>query len=243
MHFYSISLLVLIDYNLVGMTNISKITVLTLFPEYFESVMSSSMLKRAVESKAIEFEVINIREFASDKHRTTDDRPFGGGPGMVMKLQPIYAALESLAAGPHFRKPGEKELTILTSAKGGLFTQQTAIEWSSYERLTIICGHYEGVDERVAEHLIDREVRIGDYVLTGGEPAAAVMMDAVTRLVPGVLGNEESTSDESHGVPGVLGFPQYTRPEEFHGWTVPDVLIQGHHRHIQDWRQAQKRKS
>lgn len=189
-------------------------------------------MKRAQQKNAVNFQIVNIRDFATDKHQTTDDRPYGGGPGMVMKVEPIAAALKSL------NLPKESTRVLLTSAKGELFTQQKAREYSAVENLVIICGHYEGVDERVAEHLIDEEIRIGDYVLTGGEPAAIVLADAVTRLIPGVLGNDESNQDESHSVPGQLAHPQYTRPEEFQGWKVPEVLLGGHEAKIKEWRES-----
>jgi tRNA (guanine37-N1)-methyltransferase len=156
---------------------------------------------------------------------------------MVMKIEPIDKALQSLG----LNKGQTRTRIFLTSAKGEVFTQQLAMSWASeLDQIAIICGHYEGVDERVAEHLIDAEIRIGDYVLTGGEVAAVVMADAVTRLVPGVLGNELSNQDESHSSPGVRGVPQYTRPEEYNGWKVPEVLLQGHHKLIEEWREAQR---
>ncbi len=212
------------------------INILTIFPDFFRDPLSSSMLKRAVTAQVVQYQVINIRDFASGKHQHTDDRPFGGGPGMVMQIEPIDLALRSLGVA---RGQASSQI-VLTSAKGSVFTQSVARDWSSLQTLTIICGHYEGVDERVAEHLIDAEVRIGDYVLTGGEPAALVMVDAVTRLLPGVLGNEASPIDESHSVPGVLGHPQYTRPEEYRGWRVPEVLLGGNHAVIEEWRSAKK---
>lgn len=213
-----------------------KVFLLTLFPNYFDSILESSILGRALKEKKAEVSVVNIRDFTLDKHHITDDRPYGGGPGMVMKVQPIHRALEEYG----FQKgtPGEK--IVLTSAKGTPFTQQVAREWQSLERLAIICGHYEGVDERVAQHLIDEEVRIGEYVLTGGEPAAAVMLDAVARLIPGVLGNDESTTDESHDIPGKLGHPQYTRPEEYQGWKVPQELFSGDPKIIDAWRKNRR---
>ncbi len=215
------------------------ITLLTLFPEFFVSPLQESILKRAQQKGLVEYKIVNIRDFAQDKHKVTDDRPFGGGPGMVMKVEPIALALESIGVS----KGQANSRIILTSAKGSLFAQQTAVEYSNVEHLVIICGHYEGVDERVAENLIDEEVRIGNYVLTGGEPASVVMIDAVTRLLPGVLGNEASPVNESHSVSGKLGHPQYTRPEEFRGWKVPEILLGGHHAEIEKWRaeQAQNR--
>jgi tRNA (guanine37-N1)-methyltransferase len=222
-----------------------KIIILSLFPEYFESVLNTSIIKRAVEAGTVEFEVINIRGFTQDKHQVTDDRPYGGGPGMVMKVEPIYRALDDLGLVDQAGLKSESQRSvptqvILTSAKGDSFTQATAQTWSQLEQLVIICGHYEGVDERVVDHLIDQEVRVGDYVLTGGEPAAAVMLDAVSRLVPGVLGNDQSNQGESHSQPGVMAFPQYTRPEEFMGWSVPPVLLEGNHQQIADWREEHR---
>jgi tRNA (guanine37-N1)-methyltransferase len=200
-----------------------QINFLTIFPEYFSNILDSSILKRAQQKQLVKYQVINLRDFAQDKHHTTDDRPFGGGPGMVMMIEPIDLALHSL----NQKKGTKNKKTILTSAKGRLFTQASARQWSKLAELTIICGHYEGVDERVAKYLVDAEVRIGDYVLTGGEPAAAVMTDAVVRLLPGVLGNDESGQDESHRTKGLAGPEQYTRPANYRGWSVPEVLLSG----------------
>jgi tRNA (guanine37-N1)-methyltransferase len=216
-----------------------QINILTLFPEFFRGSLESSILKRAQKVGAVTYKLIQLRDFAENEYGMVDDRPFGGGPGMVMMIGPIDRALKSLGVA----KGQANKLIILTSAKGKLFTQETARNWSNLTELTIICGHYEGVDERVAEQLVDLEIRIGDYVLTGGESAAAVIVDAVTRLLPGVLGNELSNQDESHSVPGELGFPQYTRPEEYSGHKVPNVLLSGNHLLIQQWRAAQKTKS
>jgi len=215
------------------------IHILTIFPDFFTTPLAVSMLKRAQETHSVEFHIVNIRDFATDKHHVTDDRPYGGGPGMVMKAEPIVAALESL----NLPVLGDaKTRRILTSAKGALFTQAKAREYAELQDLVILCGHYEGVDERIAEHFIDEEVRIGDYVLTGGEAAALVMADAVTRLLPGVLGNDESNVNESHAEEGVLGFPQYTRPEKFREWSVPEVLLQGDPKPIAAWRESQKKR-
>lgn len=211
------------------------IVLLTLFPQYFKSILETSIIKRALVDQKLTVDVVDIRKFATDKHQTTDDRPFGGGPGMVMKVEPIHLALQSLA-------PVATQKIVLTSAKGELFTQAKAQGYSQLERLVIICGHYEGVDERVADNLIDEEIRIGEFVLTGGEPAAAVMLDAVARLLPGVLGNELSNQNESHSEVGVGGFPQYTRPVEYQGWSVPEVLLSGDHAQIEAWRQTHKKK-
>ena len=211
-----------------------KINILTIFPEYFEETLNSSILGRAVKNNLIGYQILNLRDFTTDKHQTTDQRPFGGGPGMVMMIEPIDKALASLGV-----KKGQKnKLIILTSAKGDLFKQETARDWSQLEELTIICGHYEGVDERVAKNLVDLEVRIGDYVMTGGEPAALVMADAVTRLVPAVLGNEDSNQNESHSIPGKMGHPQYTKPVDYKGWKVPEVLRSGNHQLIEEWRKS-----
>jgi tRNA (guanine37-N1)-methyltransferase len=213
-----------------------RFNILTLFPEFFKSPLNQSILKRAqdenlhLDNIPVEFNVINIRDFAQDKHHMTDDRPYGGGPGMVMKVEPIDLALKSI------KTIGLNSRVLLTSAKGQTFTQQKAQELSSLDEITIICGHYEGVDERVAQHLVDEEIRIGDYVLTGGEPAAIVIIDAVTRLLPLVLGNDQSIVQESHSKPGYLEHPHYTRPEDYNGWKVPEVLLSGHHGQIDDWK-------
>ncbi len=218
-----------------------KFTILTLFPDYFTSVFDSSILKRAQREQPklgspIEISIVNIRDFATDKHKVTDDHPYGGGPGMVMKVEPIDKALQSL---PKTSKDLSK--IILTSAKGKLFTQQTATEYSQLDELIIICGHYEGVDERVAQHLVDEEIRIGDFVMTGGEPAAGVIVDATARLLPGVLGNDESPLNESHSTPGYFEHPQYTRPEEYRGWKVPEILLGGNHALIKKWQEENSR--
>lgn len=211
-----------------------KLNILTIFTDYFSSPLASSIIKRAQEIGAVEINIIDIRNFAQDKHKLTDDRPFGGGPGMVMKVEPIDLALKSIGVS---KQPTAKNTKImLTSAKGRLFNQKKAIEYSNLDELTIICGHYEGVDERVAENLVDEEVRIGDYVLTGGEPAALVIIDSIIRLLPSVLGNEESNKNESHSEPGKLSHPQYTRPQEYNGWKVPDVLVTGNHENVAKWR-------
>jgi len=209
-----------------------KINILTIFPEFFLSPLQTSILKRATSRHLIEFNLLNLRDFTSDKHQTTDSRPFGGGPGMVMMIEPIDKALQSLHLSP---KQSHKKI-LLTSAKGTLFTQETARNFATLDELTLICGHYEGVDERVAMHLVDGEISIGDYVLTGGEPAALVISDAVTRLIPGVLGNELSNQDESHSQPHKIGHPQFSKPADYRGWTVPEILLSGHHEKIKAWR-------
>lgn len=199
--------------------------------------MSESILKRAQEKGLATIDLINIRDFSEDKHHTTDLPPYGGGPGMVMSVEPIDRALGKVKGE---REKG-KVKTVLLSAKGKLFTQEKAHEYAKLDHLILICGHYEGVDERVAEHLIDEEIRIGDYVLTGGEIPAMVITDSVIRLQPGVLGDDTSSHDESHSEVGVLEYPQYTRPAEYKGWKVPDVLLSGNHAEIEKWRNEQKK--
>ncbi len=204
-----------------------KFSVLTLFPEMF-NVLNESIIGRAVKKGIIETEFINIRDFSKDKHRRVDDYPYGAGGGMVMAPQPIYDAYKSVIGEnrPH---------TIYMSPQGKTLTQKKAKELSSYEHIVILCGHYEGVDERVLEEIVDEEVSIGDYVLTGGEIPAMVLIDCVSRMVQGVLDSEETAQAESH-YNGLLEYPQYTRPPEFMGRLVPDVLLSGHHANIEKWR-------
>lgn len=214
-----------------------KINILSTFPEFFQAPLQLSILGRAERKQLVQYNIVNLRSYASDKHQSTDQRPFGGGPGMVMMIEPIDKALADLAV-----KKGQKHKKILlTSAKGKLWRQDLARQHAELEELTIICGHYEGVDERVAEHLVDEEIRIGDYVLSGGEAATLVLVDSLVRLIPGVLGNELSNLDESQRLPGMSGFPQYTQPASYRGWSVPDVLRSGNHQEITQWRLEQKR--
>ena len=209
-----------------------RFDILSIFPEMFESFFGCSLLKKAREKGLILIEAHNIRDGAMDKHRMTDDYPYGGGAGMVMKVEPIARVLEAIGAAD-----GEC-LRVLLTPQGETFSQAIAGDLSRSSRIVLICGHYEGVDERVRQNLVDREISIGDYVLTGGEAAAMVVVDAVARLIPGVLGNEESARHESFAM-GLLECPQYTRPEEYRGWKVPDVLLSGHHREIEDWRRRE----
>ena len=212
-----------------------KITILTLFPAYFDSVLSSSIIGRAIDQKRVQINLVDIRQFADDKRKTTDDRPFGGQPGMVMMIEPIDLALASIGA-----KKGDSDRPIyLLSARGELFNQQTAVNFSQRSELILICGHYGDVDQRVADHLVDGEIRIGNFVLTGGEPAATCVIDSVCRLIPGVVGNEQSLVDESHQVPGYFSPPQYTRPAQYQDWSVPTELISGNPKLIQQWRDKQ----
>jgi tRNA (guanine37-N1)-methyltransferase len=209
-----------------------KIEIITLFPAYFNSVISQSIIGRGLNKQLFEIKIIDFRDFALDKHKTADDAPFGGGGGMVIKMEPLYRCLESLGYG-RTNKAGEK--IILTSAAGKLFNQQKAVEFSLADRVTIICGHYLGVDERVLSLFEIEEISIGDYVMTGGEAAAGVMLDAVIRLIPGVLGNFESALADSH-TEKILGAPVYTRPEEYMGYRVPEPLLQGNHKEIRKFR-------
>lgn len=203
--------------------------IFSLFPEVFDSYLNTSILKRARESGVLQVQTHNIRDWATDKHHTTDDTPYGGGGGMVMKPEPVFAAAESvLGASPDCP-------IILMSPQGRLLTQNTAIELSKHEHLAIICGHYESVDERIRQHLVTDSISIGDYVLTGGELPALVVVDAVTRLLPGVLGDPQAPIKDSHAE-NLLEHPHYTRPPEFRGWEVPPVLLSGNHAEITRWR-------
>lgn len=208
-------------------SNTLKIQILTIFPRICESVLHESILKRAQEKGLATLEAVDLRAWATDKHRTTDDAPYGGGPGMVMKIEPIARALDALR--------GEGTRVLLMSPHGRRFNQKTAEAYSREQHLILVCGHYEGVDQRVADHLIDDEVSIGDYVLTNGALAALVVTDAIVRLIPGVLGDAGSAAQDSFST-GLLDYPHYTRPETFRGWRVPEVLLSGNHAAIEAWR-------
>ena len=216
-----------------------RFDILTLFPGMFQGPFDESMLRRAVERGLITIAVHNIRDFAAGRHRITDDAPYGGGAGMVMKPEPIFAAAEhALAEAQATGQGGEDSAIILLTPQGRLFNQRIAEELARRRHLVLICGHYEGVDERVREHLATDELSIGDYVLTGGELPAMVVVDVVARLVPGVLGAAESLAEESISG-GLLEYPHYTRPPEYRGWTVPEVLLSGNHAAIARWRRDQ----
>lgn len=214
-----------------------RFDILTIFPGMFAGPLSESILKRAQEKGIISINVHNIRDWACDKHRTTDDYPYGGGVGMVMKPEPIFSAVEDIVSQVSL-PPGECSQIILLSPSGRIFNQAIAQALAEKKHLVLICGRYEGVDERVREHLATDEISIGDYVLSGGELPAMVLVDAVSRLVPGVLGAAESTIEESFAQ-GLLEYPQYTRPPVFRGWSVPDVLLSGNHAAIARWRREQ----
>ncbi len=229
------------------------ISLLTLFPDYFDGMRQTSILARALEQGAVDIQIVNIRDFTRDKHNVTDDRPYGGGAGMVMKVDPITRAVESLgipvattfseeevqAAREQRQKAGQ--LVVTMAADGTRWTQSLAAETAEHvEHLCLICGHYEAIDARVHTFVADQQWRIGDYVLTGGEPAAAVITDSIVRLLPGVLGNSESLQGESHATAGSGAIPQYTRPQEFRGAAVPKILLGGHHAKIEEWRETRR---
>ncbi len=245
-----------------------RFDLITIFPEFFVGPLDHGIVRRAREAGIAQINIQDLREFTKDKHRTVDDRPFGGGEGMVLKPGPLFEAVEKLlghgvgtAAGPVERDA--KTAIVLMSAAGRLFTQETARRYLQLDRLILICGRYEGVDERVAEHLADEEISVGDFVLSGGEMPAAMIIDVVTRLLPGALGNEASTQNESFNAggdedsaaassdpaearhsprsthPSLLDFPHYTRPAEYRGWKVPDLLIGGNHAEVAKWRRRQ----
>ena len=234
-----------------------KFEILTIFPDFFRGPLDYGIVRRARESGLIEIELRDLREFTHDRHRTVDDRPFGGGEGMVLKPEPIFEALESLRISPREErlKPASPETVILLSPQGEMFTQSVAQQLRQRERVVLICGRYEGVDERVTEHLADREISVGDFVLSGGELGAALIVDVMTRLIPGALGNAASAQQESFtattavaeakageppsstcGSGGLLDYPHYTRPADFRGMPVPEVLVNGNHDEIRKWR-------
>ena len=245
-----------------------RFDLITIFPEFFTGPLDYGIVRRAREARLIETHIHDLRNFTHDRHRTVDDRPFGGGEGMVMKCEPLFDAVESLVGPVSNANPPARTAIVLLSAAGKLFRQETARRFAQLDRIILICGRYEGVDERVAEHLATDEISIGDFVLSGGELAAALILDAVTRLIPGALGNEDSTVNESfsasdagsdqarvamnevsgtshgsritsHGNHGILDYPHYTRPPSFGGWDVPEVLMSGNHEEIRRWRQQQ----
>ncbi|MGM7720351.1 tRNA (guanosine(37)-N1)-methyltransferase TrmD [uncultured Metabacillus sp.] len=210
-----------------------KIDFMTLFPEMFHGVLNESILKKAQEKNAVQFRVINFRDYSSNKHHTVDDYPYGGGAGMVLKPQPIFDAVEAIR-----KETDSTPKVILVCPQGERFTQAKAEQLATEEHLLFICGHYEGYDERIREHLVTDEISIGDFVLTGGELASMVIADSVVRLLPGVLGNEDSPVLDSYSS-GLLEHPHYTRPADFRGMKVPDVLLSGNHKLIKEWREKE----
>jgi tRNA (guanine37-N1)-methyltransferase len=212
--------------------------VFTLLPEVFPSYLESSILQRARQRGLLEVRLHNVRDYTHDKHHTTDDTPYGGGGGMVMKPEPVFEAVESVLGPVSVRTQPTEVPVILLTPQGRVFTQRVAEELSRYERIALLCGRYEGVDERIREHLVTDEISIGDYVLTGGELPALILIDAVARLIPEVLGDPTGAEDDSHAM-GLLEYPHYTRPPEFHGWKVPEVLLSGDHAKIEKWRREQ----
>jgi tRNA (guanine37-N1)-methyltransferase len=212
--------------------------VFTLLPEVFPPYLESSILSRARQRGLIDVRVHNIRDYTHDKHHVTDDTPYGGGGGMVMKPEPVFEAVESILGPVADRTQPPAVPIILLTPQGRVFTQRVAEEFARYERIALLCGRYEGVDERIREHLVSDEISIGDYVLTGGELPALMIIDAVSRLIPGVLGDPTGAEDDSHSM-GLLEYPHYTRPPEFRGWKVPDILLSGDHAKIDKWRREQ----
>lgn len=239
-----------------------RFDLITIFPEFFAGPLDHGIVRRAKEAGIVQIPVQDLREFTKDRHRTVDDRPFGGGEGMVLKPEPLFEAVEKLLGygvgdATERRRPEPGTAILLMSAAGKLFTQETARRYANLDRVIVICGRYEGVDERVAEYLATEEICVGDYVLSGGELPAAIVVDAVTRLLPGAVGNEASTQNESfselagtdlssdtrHSPPVtrhcLLDFPHYTRPAEFRGWKVPEVLVGGNHAEVAKWRRQE----
>ena len=235
-----------------------RFDIITIFPKFFDSYFNESILKRAQKKELIKIRLHDLRRWTSDRHKTVDDKPYGGGPGMIFKIEPIYKAVQFLSSkfkvqSSKLQSKSKKLRVILFSAKGKLFTQADARRLAKYDRLILICGRYEGVDERVVEHIADEELSVGNFVLTGGEIPAIIVVDADSRLIPGVLGKKESLEEESFSLKSdfkdspksdfnelsanaYLEYPQYTRPENFRGWKVPGVLLLGNHKKIQDWR-------
>lgn len=206
-----------------------KIDILTLFPKMFDGPFDNSLIKKAQDQKKIKINILNLRDYTKDKHKMVDDKPFGGGAGMLIKIEPVFNAIKKLKKG--------KTKVIITTPKGKKFDQQMAQRLSKEKHLIILCGHYEGFDHRIHEHLIDEEISIGDYVLTGGELPAMVITETVVRLVNGVVGNKDSLKEETHSKKNFFEYPQYTRPEKFKKWRVPKILLSGNHKEIKKWKE------
>jgi tRNA (guanine37-N1)-methyltransferase len=227
-----------------------RFDIITIFPEIFDAYFSESIIKRAQAGSFVDIEIHNLRDYTTDKHQTVDDTPYGGGAGMVLKVEPIYKCIEAIklqSTNYKLQKNSKLENTnfktriILFSAKGKRYIQRDAERLSKYENLVLLCGRYEGVDERVVENLCDEEISLGDFVLTGGEIPAMAVVDSITRLIPGVLGNSESIKTESHSEDNYLEYPQYTKPEDFLGWKVPEILLSGDHKKIAAWREKKSK--
>ncbi len=219
--------------------------IITIFPKIFDSYFSESIVKRARDKKTIDIKIYNLRDYAKDRHKTVDDTPYGGGAGMVLKIDPIYKCLGDIKSKKNLKyktQNTKQTRIILFSAKGKKYTQADAVRLAKYENLILVCGRYEGVDERVAKYLADEEISMGDYVLTGGEIPAMTVVDSVTRVIPGVLGNKESAEFESFSEKNYLEYPQYTKPADFRGWKVPEVLLGGNHREIEKWRKGHSKR-
>ena len=214
-----------------------RVDIITIFPDYFREVFTYGIIRRASAASLVEIKAHDLRSWTSGKHKVVDDRPFGGGDGMVLKPEPIFAAVESLTGARRRGDVPSAKRVVLLSPQGKPFTQSMAADFAQAEQLVLICGRYEGVDERVADALVTDEVSIGDYVLSGGEPAALIVVDAVVRLIPGALGSETSATTESFS-DGLLDYPHYTRPPDFEGMRAPEVLLTGHHAEIERWRQG-----
>ena len=214
-----------------------QIDIVTIFPDYFREAFDYGIVRRARAAGLVEIKAHDLRSWTSDKHKVVDDRPFGGGDGMVLKPEPIFAAVKSLTSASRREEIPPAKRVVLLSPQGKQLTQSLATEFAKREQIVLICGRYEGVDERVAEALVTDEVSIGDYVLSGGEPAALVVVDATVRLIPGALGSETSAATESF-TDGLLDYPHYTRPPDFEGLRVPEILLTGHHAEIEQWRRA-----
>ncbi|MFH0950956.1 MAG: tRNA (guanosine(37)-N1)-methyltransferase TrmD [bacterium] len=220
-----------------------RFDIITIFPQMLDSYFQESILGRAQKNKKIIIQTHDLRQWTTDKHKTVDDTPYGGGAGMVMKIEPLYKAIKAVKAKN--KRKNNKQKVVLLSAQGQTWNQQLAKKYSKLDRLILICGRYEGVDDRVKE-FIDEEISVGDYVLTGGELASAIMIDSISRLLPQVLGNDQSSQDESHNQPNILEYPQYTKPEVFKvgkkQYSVPKVLLSGNHKAIEEWRNKQKKR-
>ena len=214
------------------MSNRLRIDIITIFPKMFGPVLNESIIKRAQKKRKVEIYIHNLRDYSCDKHKKVDDRPFGGGSGMVMRPEPIFEAVGDIKS----KIQNPKSKTILLCPQGKRLNQEIAKRIAKYKHLILICGHYEGVDERVRRHLVDEEISIGDYVLTGGELPAMILVDSLVRLIPGVLKKEDATKNESFGKFPILEYPQYTRPADYKGWKVPKVLLSGNHAEIEKWR-------